>query len=208
MNFIPAPGTFLDQRFGWFVHLAGAGKAVFRHEIAWASQGTAFGREWLSRVKLLGRDTRIPRLKAAVDRVQGRSTIAIEPDDLYYLSPSCILVANGSAHIFIPSHADEVKVRAHGPHRPIMRTFGPYIPVAAGSHCLSFDCDPALVEPDSTVMLDIICAAAAVVMVPIQRVPLSEDFVFFAPEGVGDLEIRFYADRTPVRIRGMLLDAG
>lgn len=207
MNFIPAPATFLDQRFGWFIHIAGAGKAGLRHEVAWASQGKALGREWLTRVRLLARHTRIPRLKAAVARAGGQALMAIDPDDLYYFSPACIMIANGSAHSFIPSDTGDAKVRAYGPHRPAMRTYGPYISLSSGSHRLSFDYDPDLADADSTVMLDVVCAVGTVIVVPIRRVPLGEGFVFSAPQDIGDLEIRLYADKVPVQIRGMLLEA-
>jgi hypothetical protein len=207
MNFIPAPATFLDQRFGWFIHIAGAGKSVFRHEVVWTSQGTAFGKDWLTRVKLLGRHTRIPRLRAAVARVQGRSTIAVDPDDVHYFSPSCIVIANGAAHIFVPSDADELEKRAYGPHVPVLRTYGPYASVASGAYRLSFDWDAELANPDSTVMFDIVGAVGTVVLAPIQPLPLSESFEFSVPQDIGDLEIRLYAGHAPVRIRGMLIEA-
>jgi hypothetical protein len=206
MNFIPASGTFLDQRFGWFIHLAGAGKAGLRHEIAWASQGTAFGCEWLTRVRLFARYTRIPRLKAAVGHAQGRSTIAIDPDDLYYFSPSCIIIANGAAHIFVPSDADEQKTRTYGPHRPAFRTYGPYIALSSGTYRLSFDWDTELADPDSTVMFDIVHGAGTIVLASIRSVSLSESLEFSVLENIGDLEIRLYADHAPVRIRGMLIE--
>ncbi|MCG7392446.1 class I SAM-dependent methyltransferase [Microvirga sp. ACRRW] len=194
-NFIPDPATFLDDRFGWFIHLAGAGKAKKGWQLAWRSTGNALGIDWLERANLAGRNTRLPRLRALVSSTAGSRTTAFDPDDFTYVAPSRIMLINGAAHICV-----EDKQNVDG-----IAVYGPYHSFKRGTYNLSFDFDPDLVDPKRKITFDIGSTHSQSLSFEKHECIAAGSIEFTLPHDVDGLEIRFYSDEEPLLIRGVLI---
>jgi len=195
-NLIPSPNTFLDDRFGSFIHLAGAGKAKSDFGTAWRSTGSALGIEWLQRFPLAGRHTRLPRLAALDLTVRGIATRAFDPDDFTTFAPSSVLVINQIAHLMVHPISNEFGICV----------FGPYAAITRGSYRLVLDYDPDLTQSEKTISYDIAYSKDGTLHVELaDRQKINGAFEFCLDQDVADFQVRFHPSAKPYFIRGVLI---
>jgi Methyltransferase domain len=195
-NFIPSSNTFLDDRFGSFIHLAGAGKAKSTYGMAWRSTGSALGIEWLQRAPLAGRNTRLPRLAALDLTVRGIMTRAFDPDDFVSFAPSRVLIIGHVAHLMVHPISNEAGICV----------FGPYAAMARGSYRLMLDHDASLTRSETTVSYDIAYSRDGELHVELaHQKKVSDTFEFSLGHDVTDFQVRFHPSARPYFIRGVLI---
>jgi hypothetical protein len=194
-NFIPSSNTFLDDRFGSFIHLAGAGKAKSSFGTAWRSTGSALGIEWLQRIPLAGRHTRLPRLAALDLTVRGIATLAFDPDDFITSAPSRILVIHDIAHLMVHPVPNEFGICVYGPYEAIAR----------GKYRLVLDYDTDFTQSDTTIFCDIAYSKDGKLNVELAHHKVNEAFEFCLVQDVTDFEVRFHPAARPYFIRGVLI---
>ncbi|MEO3474355.1 hypothetical protein AAFN86_20985 [Roseomonas sp. CAU 1739] len=101
-NLIANGSHLADWRCGWLLHTAGAPKPAYRRRFLWQREALPNGAVWTER-PLRGRALRLPHLAAQANRIAGRETRALDPDDMTYAQPHAMarLMPGGLAAIWI-----------------------------------------------------------------------------------------------------------
>jgi LPS sulfotransferase NodH len=193
-DFIGCKSDGFDMRFGWFLNTRRSEtRDVDKPTLM--SLATELASEPVSvSVEL----TVFPRLRATLESVAGRPTLAFDPRDFTYRSPSGIVIADEVARM----HIAPVEV-ASG-----IAAYGPYHPVPKGSYEIVFDLDPSAPAVARPITFDIAFSRPDKKMVAERRRATATAIEPFTLDyDVPDLQIRFYPGSDSYHLRGVLVRA-